>query len=98
VKAGAGPELLAAAQALRDQIKARPAGEHHSQHVQGDFNAVADRGSSASINISGSVGINRLSPLRKDGHSSGCSIPISGPSNVAILAVTCCHRMLPRYN
>lgn len=56
VKADSDPELLAAAQALLDQIKACPGGEQHITNVQGDFNVVADRGSSASINISGSVG------------------------------------------
>lgn len=56
VDAGADPELLKAAQALVDQIKSRPGGEQHITNVQGDLNVVADRGSSASINISGSVG------------------------------------------
>ncbi|AQH05297.1 hypothetical protein A9R05_40405 (plasmid) [Burkholderia sp. KK1] len=55
VNAGDEPELLAAAQVLLDQIKSQPGGEQHIQHVQGDFNAVADRGSSASVIIQGSV-------------------------------------------
>jgi len=55
-KAATDPEMLAAAQALLDQIKAGPNGEQHIQQVQGDFNAVADGGSTASVNISGSVG------------------------------------------
>lgn len=55
VNAGDDPELLAAAQALLDEVKSRPGGEHHIQHVQGDFNAVADRGSSASVTIHGSL-------------------------------------------
>jgi hypothetical protein len=55
VSGGADPELLAAAQALLDEIKSQPGGEQYIQHVQGDFNAVADRGGSASVTIHGSV-------------------------------------------
>lgn len=50
------PDVVAAAQALLAQIKVSPGGEQHVQQVTGDFNALADRGSSASVTISGSVG------------------------------------------
>ena len=56
VNAGADSDLLAAAQTLLDLIKGSPGGERHIQHVQGNFNAVADRGSTASINVFGSAG------------------------------------------
>jgi Na+-translocating ferredoxin:NAD+ oxidoreductase RnfG subunit len=52
----ADPEILAAAQALLMHIRSLPDGGQHIQQVQGDFNAVADRGSTASINVSGPVG------------------------------------------
>jgi hypothetical protein len=55
VNAGADPDLLAAAQALIAQIKSQQASGQHIQHVQGDFNAVADGGGSASVTIHGSV-------------------------------------------
>jgi hypothetical protein len=45
-----------------------------------------------------SPGAYSLSQLRKDGHSSGCYKPISGPSNVAILSVISGRRMFPRYS
>lgn len=55
VDAGADQELLAAARVLLDQIKSQLGGEQHIEHVQGDFNAVADRGGSARVTIHGSV-------------------------------------------
>jgi hypothetical protein len=51
----ADPEVLAAAQALLNEIKAGNSKEQHIQRIHGDLNATADHGSSASVNISGSV-------------------------------------------
>jgi hypothetical protein len=61
VKAADDPELLSAAQALLDQIKAQPGGERHLQMAQGIGIAQADRGGTATVNVSGNI------PGRKDG-------------------------------
>ena len=47
------PDLLAAAEALLEQLKAQPEGERHIQVAQGNFIAQADRGSTASVNVTG---------------------------------------------
>lgn len=50
VKADQDPEVLKAAQALLDQIKAQPGGEQHIQNVIGGTNvAQADRGGIATV-------------------------------------------------
>jgi hypothetical protein len=43
--------VVQAAQQLLDQIKSLPGGEQHIQNVVGSFNAIADRSSTASVNI-----------------------------------------------
>lgn len=52
-KAGADgdTELLAAARALLDQIEDMPGGAHNIQTIVGDYNAQADRGGTATVNI-----------------------------------------------
>jgi len=61
VKAGDDPDLLTAAQALLEQIKAQPGGEHHIQQVaQGSYIAQAAQGSTATV-YTGNI------PGRKDG-------------------------------
>lgn len=54
VKAGADPELLAAARALLDQIKAMPGEKHAVQIAHGTGIAQASDGSSASVTFHGS--------------------------------------------
>lgn len=44
-------DVLQAAQALLKQIQVQPGGGQHIQQVIGNYNAVADRGSSASVNV-----------------------------------------------
>lgn len=51
VKADQDPEILAAAQALLEQIKSQPGGEQHIQMAIGSYIAQADRGSTASVNV-----------------------------------------------
>jgi hypothetical protein len=48
-KIAADPELVSAAQALLELIKAMPHGEQHIQHAIGTGIAQADRGSTASV-------------------------------------------------
>ena len=43
--------IVQAAQQLLDQIRALPGGEQHIQNVVGSFNAIADRNSTATVNI-----------------------------------------------
>lgn len=51
-KADHDPEILAAAQALLDQIKAQPGGERHIQQVIGSsYVAQADRGATATVRV-----------------------------------------------
>lgn len=45
------PEILKAAQALMDQIKAVPGGAQHIQNAVGSYIAQADRGGTASVNV-----------------------------------------------
>ena len=45
------PEVLRAAQALLDEIKAQPGGERHIQQAIGSYIAQADRASTASVNV-----------------------------------------------
>lgn len=44
-------DILQAAQALLKQIQAQPGGEQHIQQIIGNYNAIADRGGSASVNV-----------------------------------------------
>jgi hypothetical protein len=44
-------DIKAAAQALLEQLKARPGGEQHIQTAIGSYIAQADRGSTASVNV-----------------------------------------------
>ncbi len=44
-------ELLAAAEALLDKIRNLPGGEQNIQSIVGNYNAQADRGSTATVNI-----------------------------------------------
>ena len=50
-KADQNPEILAAAQALLEKIKAQPGGEQHVQTAIGSYIAQADRGSTATVNV-----------------------------------------------
>ncbi len=52
-KAGAhgDAELVAAARALLDKIKDTPGGEQNIQTIVGDYNAQADRGGTATVNV-----------------------------------------------
>ena len=50
-KADQDPEILAAAKALLEKIQAQPGGEQHIQSIIGDYNAQADRGGTASVNV-----------------------------------------------
>jgi hypothetical protein len=50
------PEVIQAAQTLLDQLKAQPGGEQHIQTAIGNCNAIADRGSKASVVIKGGQG------------------------------------------
>lgn len=52
-KAGADrdSELLTAAEALLDKIKEMPGGEQNIQSIVGNYNAQADRGSTATVNV-----------------------------------------------
>jgi len=52
IEAARDPDLLSAAQALLDQIRSQPGGERHIQIAQGVGIAQADRGSTATVNIS----------------------------------------------
>ena len=45
------PEVLKAANTLLDQIKDQPGGEQHIQTAIGSYIAIADRGSTASVNV-----------------------------------------------
>jgi hypothetical protein len=47
------PEVIQAAQTLLDQLKAQPGGEQHILTAIGDYNAIADGGSKASVVIKG---------------------------------------------
>jgi hypothetical protein len=51
VKADQDPEVLAAAQAVLERIKAQPGGEQHIQNAVGSYIAQADRGGTASVNV-----------------------------------------------
>jgi hypothetical protein len=44
-------DLLAAAQALLEQIKTRPGGEQHIQQATGSYIAQADRGGTATVTV-----------------------------------------------
>jgi hypothetical protein len=50
-KADQDPDLLQAAQALLEQIKAQPGGEQHIQNAIGSYIAQADHGSTATVNV-----------------------------------------------
>ncbi len=50
-KATDDPELQKAAQAVLDQVRALPDGGQHIQSVIGNYNAQADRGSTATVNV-----------------------------------------------
>ena len=50
-KADQDPQILAAAQALLDKLKAQPGGEQIIQQATGSYIAQASHGSSASVNI-----------------------------------------------
>jgi hypothetical protein len=45
------PEICKAAQALLDQIRQQPHGEQHIQQITGSYNAQADRGGTATVNV-----------------------------------------------
>ena len=45
------PDILKAAQALLDQIKAQPGGEQHIQQAIGSYIAQADRGGNATVKV-----------------------------------------------
>jgi hypothetical protein len=45
------PEIVAAAQALLEKIKALPGGEQHIQQAIGNYIAQADRGGTATVNV-----------------------------------------------
>jgi hypothetical protein len=51
VKADQDPEILKAAQAVLDQIKAQPGGEQHIQNAIGSYIAQADRGGTAQVHV-----------------------------------------------
>jgi hypothetical protein len=55
VKASADPELLAAARALLDQVKAMPGAQHTVQIASGTGIAQASGGSSANVTFHGSL-------------------------------------------
>lgn len=48
----ADAEIREAAQILLDRVRAEPSGEKHIQKVKGNFNAVANTGGFASVNVS----------------------------------------------
>jgi hypothetical protein len=50
------PDVLAAAKALLRTLKEQPEGENQIQMAQGRYIAQADRGSTATVNVSGSSG------------------------------------------
>jgi len=50
-KAEQDPELVQAAQALLEQIKAQPGGEQHIQTAIGSYIAQADRGGTATVSV-----------------------------------------------
>ena len=50
-KADLDPDIIKAAQALLDQIKAQPGGEQHIQNAIGSYIAQADRGGTAHVNV-----------------------------------------------
>ena len=50
-KADHDPEILQAAKALIEQIKAQPGGEQHIQNAIGSYIAQADRASTATVNV-----------------------------------------------
>jgi hypothetical protein len=50
-KADQDPDLLQAAHALLEQIKAQPGGEQHIQNAIGSYIAQADHGSTATVNV-----------------------------------------------
>ena len=50
-KADQDPDVLKAAQALLDQIKAQPSGEQHIQTAIGSYIAQADRGGTATVSV-----------------------------------------------
>jgi len=54
-KAGADQDadLIAVAEALLDKIKDLPGGEQNIQSIVGNYNAQADRGSTATVNVYG---------------------------------------------
>jgi hypothetical protein len=45
------PEVRQAAQELLDRVKERPGGEKHVQIIRGNYNAMADRSSTARVNV-----------------------------------------------
>ncbi len=51
VKADKDPDIVAAAQALLDQLKAQPGGEQHIQTATGSYIAQADRGGTATVSV-----------------------------------------------
>ncbi len=53
VRANRYPELVAAAQALLDQIKAQPSGAQYIQAASGIYIAQADPGDTATLNMPG---------------------------------------------
>lgn len=48
----ADADIREAAQILLDRMRAEPSGQKHIQKVKGNFNAVANTGGSASVNVS----------------------------------------------
>ncbi len=50
-KADKDPDIVAAAQALLDQLKAQPGGEQHIQTATGSYIAQADRGGMATVSV-----------------------------------------------
>ena len=50
-KADADSEIVAAAEALLDQLKELPGGEQHIMSARGSYIAQADRGSTATVNV-----------------------------------------------
>ena len=51
-KADQDSDILAAARALLEEIKALPGGEQHIQHAVGNYIAQADRQSTATVHVS----------------------------------------------
>jgi hypothetical protein len=45
------PEVRKAAQELLDRVKERPGEEQHVQIIRGNYNAMADRSSTATVNV-----------------------------------------------